>query len=693
METPNNNQSIQASRTSLWIIALVTLLCSLSLSQADTIWTGAGANTNWSTPENWSAGLPGSQNVLFKNQGSAAAATAVTSVVDADYTVGSLIMNYEAPVGASTITYQNLQINSGKVLTVNGGLSVGSTTETIYTSNFNYTNYLTVGGSGSVVMNGGGTASLTVLPINTGTAQLRYRRIAVLDMQTLSNFTANNLSEFVLGADQNSAASITSRVTLGVNNTIQASRLVMQGYSGQSLLQLGTTNKLYIDDFLIGQQDTTAPTQTWSGGSASMTFRTGVTGATVEIRAKDGVGAANIVLGRSGLAATGFGTGEGYMNLEGGTMDAKVNNFVIGLADQGNATLASGAAVTGTATLGAGLMEAANVVVGRTTTGNTNTNNGVTALANLIIKNGGTLDVSGELLIGDAQQSTLALTSTVYLTSGTLKASSINTGANAANNKAVAFNWNGGTTIQNHAGSDLTINAGVPLTLTGTGVHTFNIDSAKTGTVNSTILSAAGVGGVTKTGLGKLKINSTGNTYTGATVVTAGTLEVNGSIVSSSGITVNNGGTLTGTGDVSAIILNEGGIIGDNSLTATSFTWNGNSITSVGQLQYDLNMLVEGLTLTGTLTKGTGTYFTFDFLGTGELNMSYTLLSGWTSTNFVEANFSYVNLGGGLSGTFSIVDNTLTFTTVPEPSVTMLCTMAFAFATLIAGRRANQGKI
>ncbi len=680
---------------SLWIIALISMLCSLSLSQADTIWTGAGANKNWSTAENWSAGLPGSQNVLFKNQGSAATAATVTSIVDEDYTIGSLIMDYEAPVGANTTTYQNLQINSGKVLTVNGGLSVGSTTETAYTSNFNYINYLTLGGSGALIMNGGGTANLTVLPTNTGTLQPRYRRAAVLDMQTLASFTANNLSEFVLGADQNSSSSITSQVNLAVNNTIQASRLVMQGYFGQSYLQLGTTNKLYIDDILIGQQDTTSPTQTWSGGAATMRFRSGVTGATVEIRAKDGVGAANIVVGRSGLApaAGAGGTGEGYLNLEGGTMDAKVNNFIIGLADQGTTSLVSGAAVTGTATLGAGLMEAANVVVGRTTTGNTNTNNGVTALANLIIKNGGTLDVSEELLIGDAQQSTLALTSTVYLTSGTLKASSINTGANAANNKSVAFNWNSGTTIQNHAGSDLTIGAGVPLTLTGTGVHTFNIDSAKTGAVNSDILSAAGVGGVTKTGLGKLKINSTGNTYTGATVVTAGTLEVDGSIVSSSVVTVNNGGTLIGTGDVSAIILNEGGIIGDNSLTATSFTWNGNLISSVGQLQYDLNTLVEGLTLTGTLTKGTGTYFTFDFLGTGELNMSYTLLNGWTSTNFDEANFSYVNLGGGLSGTFTIVDNALMFTTVPEPSVTTLCLVAFAFATLIARCRVSQQKI
>ena len=706
------------------VVSLLALIATPSIRAATTTWTHGDVDINWSSTANWSpSASPSGQDVLFKNLGAGANATTVTSIVDADYTISSLSMNYEAPVGANTTTYQNLQINSGKVLTINGGLSVGSTTETTYTSNLNYTNYLTLSGSGSLIMNGGGTANLTVLPLNTGTPQLRYRRLATLDMQTLQNFTANDLSEFALGADQNSASTITSLANLAVNNTIQASRLVMQGYFGQSYLQLGTTNKLYIDDFLIGQQDTTSPTQTWSEGTATMKFRSGVTGGTVEIRAKDGVGAANIVVGRSGLApaAGNGGTGTGIFNLEGGTMDAKVNNFIIGLADQGTTSLTSGAAVSGTAILGAGLMEAANVVVGRTTTGNTNTNAGITSSASLTIRNDGILDISGTMTVGDAQQGTIALASTVALERGTLKANVITTGANAAGNKTVAFNWSSGSTfIQNHAGGNLTIESGVPLTLTGsTSTHTFNIDASQTGTVNSQILSAAGVSGITKTGLGTLIFTSSANSYTGATVVNAGTLLVNnvaGSGLGSGNVTIGSGGTLGGSGGFTgSVTVNGGGKLAPGasieSLGSGALTFSNNSTysyevdssaaTSVGA---DLQRVSGNLALSGTVTLTLAnlggsafayntTFSLINYTGTwnnGLFTYNSTILNDgdFFAFNGQTWQIDYNSTSGGANfNTEYLGGNFVNITAVPEPGTFALIALSGAFLMTVHKRR------
>ncbi|WP_043584827.1 beta strand repeat-containing protein [Geminisphaera colitermitum] len=653
-------------------IALPLLSLAIApLAAQTTTWTGGGANTNWSTSANWSA-APAGQDVLFTNAGTGADAATVTSIVDDNYTIGSLRFDYMNPAEANTNTWQNIQINSGKTLTVNGSLSIGSSTEPATYGNTNYAhpNYLTIGGAGSLVVNGGGTGSVTILPPNTTTAQFRYMRTATLNLQNLASFSATNLDRFVLGADRSGGVSwISSQVILAQNNTIQASTLVMDGFAGSSRVSLGTTNTVHVDDILIGHQS--LPAQTWAQGAATLAFRSGVTGATVEIRGKDGLSGADILVGRSGLPylATITGTaGEGTLNLEGGTTDARVNNLVIGLADQGTTNLTSGSAVTGTAILGAGLMEAANVVVGRTTTGNTNTNDGITAAATLTIKNGGTLDVSGNLILGDAQQSRIALTSTLNLQLGTLKASSISTGASAAGTgigkKTVAFNWSQNTTIQNHANASLHISEGVNLTLLGTGVHTFNIDDGQTGTVDSSIL---GEGGVAKTGEGTLVLNSTGNTYTGTTTVSAGRLIVNGSLASSA-VTLNNGAALRATDTIFAAL-----------------TWNGGA-----KIEADLVSLSAGLSLNGAFTQGTGGGFVFDFLNTGEVGQTYTLISGWTSTSFVGTAFGYENLAAGLLGTFDLTGNTLTFTTtaIPEPAVTTsIMLTVVATAAGIARRR------
>lgn len=92
------------------------------------------------------------------------------------------------------------------------------------------------------------------------------------------------------------------------------------------------------------------------------------------------------------------------------------------------------------------------------------------------------------------------------------------------------------------------------------------------------------------------------------------------------------------------------------------------------------------LNITGSFTKGTGSSFTFDFLGTGE--QGWYKLADWTvGTTFVAGDFAATNLASGLSGEFTVDSGTsaLYLQVVPEPSTWAL--IAVAGTVLVAVRR------
>jgi len=182
---------------------------------------------------------------------------------------------------------------------------------------------------------------------------------------------------------------------------------------------------------------------------------------------------------------------------------------------------------------------------------------------------------------------------------------------------------------------------------------------------------------VTKAGTGTLVFdgNITGSSGVGL-IVSNGTLILNGTKTTDGAVTVN-GGTFGGnsTSMTGVFTLNAGGAIspgdgGIGTLTATNLTWNGEASGNFAQMKFELGNVGSSDRLSlgsGILSRGTGTIFTFDFLGTGVAENSYTLLTFGSSTGFSVSDFSYTNLGGGLSGTFSLQGNSLQFSVVPEP--------------------------
>lgn len=203
--------------------------------------------------------------------------------------------------------------------------------------------------------------------------------------------------------------------------------------------------------------------------------------------------------------------------------------------------------------------------------------------------------------------------------------------------------------------------------------------------------SGGGVLALVKQGAGDLVLSGITNDYTGPTSVSEGSLVVSGAITASP-IAINDGGTLGGSGSVTSITLEAGGSISPGnsaghieSLAATSLIWNGGS-----GMKFELSPVGNGsdqLQIASAFVKGTGSGFTFDFLGGGFDGATYSLVTFGSTIGFSAADFQFTNLGAGLTGTFAMEPNAVTFTVVPEPSALLGC---LAGAMLCGLRRRRQ---
>jgi uncharacterized protein with beta-barrel porin domain len=234
------------------------------------------------------------------------------------------------------------------------------------------------------------------------------------------------------------------------------------------------------------------------------------------------------------------------------------------------------------------------------------------------------------------------------INSGTIVASTVAIEFVGAGSSLTNSGTIGGVINFDGPGNTLTLLPGsnIPGDVHGFGSDTFQLGGTGNATFDTSALGAQYTGFSTFNKIGTSTWMLTGNGGTGvAWNVNSGTLLASGSILSP--FTVNAGGTLGGTGTVGNTFVNGGTLSPGNSLasltTIGTLTVQGNLVfTATG------NYLVEVSPSTADRTNVTGTAA----LGGATVNASF------APGSYVVKQYTILNAGGGVSGTFGPVVNT-----------------------------------
>jgi fibronectin-binding autotransporter adhesin len=340
-------------------------------------------------------------------------------------------------------------------------------------------------------------------------------------------------------------------LTMARTNTMTLAHLVVgpalgTGFGGSTgYLNLGGLTAINADALTVG--DGAGGNQ----GAARIVYGSAVNNPVLTLRGPSGGSSrmGSLVVGTKSQVSA-FGS-SAYVdltnNVTGGTLDAKINALLIAYCPNNAST------IDGRFAMGAGILDATSIVLAK------NAAAGGTPTGTLSV-NGGTVKV-GTLTLGDklgtpAVTGVLALNSDANLYAGTI--------TNGAGTATRTFTWNSGTINNYDANTNLTIAAGLTLTLTNSaGTHAFNIDTGRTGTVAAVIAESESGCPLVKIGAGLL-ILATNNTYNGQTTISNGTLLVNNASGTgvAGAVTICNNATFGGTGVVAGAVTNTaGGVI------------------------------------------------------------------------------------------------------------------------------------
>lgn len=509
------------------------------------------------------------------------------------------------------------------------------------------------GGTSTITGTGG---ALTVT--NNANFTVNGNNATLLDLSGLSDFTFNQSTKnFVIQPITAATASInTLNLAKAGSNTVTAAIVTVGGASGTSQgtghegrLGLGTTNTFNTATFNIGGFN----------GSGLISYQSGLTTPSLKLRGTDGISAATTW--KIGETSSGTRSGQGVVNLTGGSLDALVTDLIIGrhIAGANNADSSS-------LNIPSGSLTASTILLAE------KTGTGSPTLTSILTQGGGSVTV-GTLTLGKdaAGGSTPRLLPTYQLNGGTLMATDILAGTGAFTADSARTLALAGGTLRNKASTSLTIDgvnttAGGRITVSTTASSTIHADATRSVTLGSNT-ALTGSSPLSKTGPGALIINGASSTYTGTLTVNNGSL---GGITSFGGnVTITSAGTFAPGNSPGTFA-----ITGNLDLEGTfAYEFSGGSIAA------DLVNVGGTLDLTGSTVSwnalGTftlGDKFTLFGYGAGALSGTFTGYSDDTEYTFGGGlwRINYDDLSAGSNG--GTGTRFVTITAVPEPAAALL---------------------
>jgi autotransporter-associated beta strand protein len=620
-------------------LLLAALFVPQQLLHAQVTWSGAGADNNWSTPENWAGIAPtdgstlifdGTTRLSNTNDLTLAGIAGITFNADGFILNGnSLSLSTSAITNSVGTNIIGLNLTWGTA----GNLYAAPNTELVISGVL--TNPFT-SGSSNVLYKGGGRVRYTggYLQISNNPATIINNAEVILDGGTFTNGGGVRIT-----SDPGAVASkliLTNGASM--SQIIQGGALRIgdtAGTSGQLIMNNSTltlvSNSINIPFIANGVGSVVQTGGTNTGGVINLNNNSGGVGsydmvggvlAAYLIRKNNATGTATMSFDGSVVRAlaggpTAFFTGLNTADIKAGglTIDSNGETFTLGQIFSGVGRLTK---------IGAGTV----------------TVNGASTHSGGITANGGTVVLSST-----------AFTGGLNLSSGTLQlAANLPTGIGT-------LALNGGTIRSSAAATPRTISGPVTLggnvtfstsDLTFSGAHTLSgnrtLTVNNTNTISGTISESGGSRTLTKAGTGILILSAVDNNYSGNTSVTAGTLRVTnptGSATGSGTTVVTATGIVSGNGQVAAISLSAGGKVapgtGVGTLIVTNVTFGTAGAYQVEVSDADPNLAVgvgrDFLNIKGTLdiTATSASPFVIDVSSMGALaaNFDNTQTNSW----------------------------------------------------------------